>query len=126
MSKTKNTELKRLSAALEAVLASPGGPTQEELAYKAGIDQGLVSRIKNGNIARDTPRTQALRRVVDAEYVKMRKVIVPVPRDVNNAVTGYLASGGDADLLVRQLELLRAAHARKPRERNSRRQKRQT
>lgn len=109
MVKDDTIALTALSEQLQALLSARDGPTQSEIATYVGIDQGLVSRAKNSELIRVTARVKRLADYVQYLHVNMRKRRVEVPNDVGKAVNGYLAAGGDAEILVRQLELLRHA-----------------
>ena len=111
------------SAALKALaerLKKPGLPSQVELARGAGVDQPPVSRARRDELVRYTDRVRRL-----DEYVDMRIGALPTSRrtddpgpvddgigsQVIDRCRDFLAGGGDPNLLLDQLALLRRAGA---------------
>lgn len=107
--------LKRLADRLK----THGLPSQVELARGAGVDQPLVSRAQRSKLIRYTDRVGRL-----DEYVSMRIATLPMrrPDEVDPLEDGvhsqvidrcreFLAGGGDPNLLLDQLALLRRAGA---------------
>ena len=103
-------------------LATPGLPSQVEIGRGAGVDQPLVSRARSGQLLRYTDRVERL-----DQYVTMRIRMLPtqstkpppiksvqargVDREVMDRCRAFLAGGGDPNLLLDQLALLRRAIA---------------
>lgn len=101
-------------------LMTPGLPSQVEIGRGAGVDQPLVSRARKGQLIRYTDRVKRL-----DEYVTMRVAMLPHPssnrprgrrnagvavdREVMDRCRDFLAGGGDPNLLLDQLALLRRA-----------------
>lgn len=111
------TDLVRLAVMLRAA----GLPTQAVLADEAGVDQGLVSRARRGQLKRSTHRVARLERVVRSRFEQLalverlasddgkRCIETPGHAEVLEQVSRYLADGFDASLLVQQLAVLRRA-----------------
>lgn len=96
-----------------AALLDGGTITQNSIAIRAKVDQGLVSRLKHGHLRRMTPRLLRI-----WKYVNTLADGRGASDDLGVAVDAYLAAGGDPQVLVRQIDLLRSmldAHSRPPR-----------
>jgi predicted transcriptional regulator len=111
MVKADPDTLSDLARRLDHVIRSRRGFTQAKIAKTARITQPLVSRALNGKIKRETKRVKKLMRVIDGIYANMQNIDTKTPTDVGEAVKGYLASGGDPALLIRQVDVLRQALA---------------
>jgi transcriptional regulator with XRE-family HTH domain len=106
----KNGDLYILADRLEFVIQSDFGHTQQKIAEKVGLSQSFVSRALNKQLVRKTARVIQLMQFVNAEYANIRvSKVAAKPRNVEEAINSYLAAGGDANLLVKQVELLREA-----------------
>lgn len=95
--------LQALQRDLRALLTRPGY-TQELIAKEAELDQPVVSRAKNGELKRVTPRVRKL-----CVYVERELGDITVPTSILKATRAYLSSGGDPDLLCESINLLVAA-----------------
>ena len=102
MDASMEEDLRWLSEGLKALLAN-GEITQLHIARAIGIDQGFISRAKQGRLKVTTPRTQRL-----MAYVNMRIADQPLPPPVADAARAFLASGGDPGLLAQTIRLLLA------------------
>jgi transcriptional regulator with XRE-family HTH domain len=109
MVKTRPDALKVLSDRLDFLLRTNGGPSQQEIAEKCGVHQSLVSRALNGDIVRQTKKVSQLAQTVKSLHASMRKLGNPAPQSVDDAIKDFLASGGDPELLVEQVNVLRRA-----------------
>lgn len=112
---------------LAQLLRTPGLPPQKVVAAGAKVDQGLVSRARNGLLKRMTPRVERLlayanMRVGELKQVpatgEVRRVGAKQPiqprrrrEDVLQHVGRYLADGFDGTLLIQQLHVLRQAQS---------------
>lgn len=103
--------IEQLIQLLDRVLREPGGPSQREIADICNVHQALVSRALNGELKRETKRVRLLYQKVHSIYANMRNIDQPLPPQVKTAVAEYLAAGGDTDVLVRQLDILRLARS---------------
>lgn len=88
-------------ARLLRILQADYSLTQSELAKNSNVDQGFISRLSRGKVKRVTRRVQ---RVSDNVIMQINRTSIPPV--LERAVAAYLRSGGDADLLCRQIELL--------------------
>lgn len=95
--------LSALQRDLRALLTRPGY-SQDQVARAVGVDQPVVSRAKNGELRRLTPRVRKL-----CAYVENELVGVVVPLDVVRAAKAYIGAGGDPRLLCDSINLLTAA-----------------
>jgi len=109
MVKMKDGTLRNLSAHLDFVLSASDGPTQSEIAGKARVDQSFVSRALSGKLVRLTKKARRLAQVVSNIYANMQNRKTATPTTIGDAVRSYLASGGDPDLLIEQMDVLRRA-----------------
>jgi predicted transcriptional regulator len=100
-----NITIERVSEAVRSAQRQES-LTQQEIAAGTGVDQALISRVIAGKIKRLTPRVLKI-----YAYVNMRKRRRDhrIPDHVKAAVLAYLTAGGDAQLLCRQIALLRSA-----------------
>lgn len=99
----RDRDLEALQRDLRALLAQPGY-NQELIAKATDLDQAVVSRAKNGELKRLTPRVRKL-----CAYVENELRDVTVPASVLRAARAYIGGGGDPDLLCESINLLVAA-----------------
>jgi predicted transcriptional regulator len=90
-----------LSAQVRSML-DRGEITQDALAKRAKVDQGLISRLKNNKLRRVTPRIKRI-----WKYVNSRVSMPPSPDHLTTSLNAYLVAGGDPEVLSRQINLLR-------------------
>jgi hypothetical protein len=90
-----------LSAQVRSLL-NEGKITQNVLANRTKVDQGFVSRLKNNKLRRVTPRVRRI-----WKYVNSRVPTPGSPDRLTTSLNAYLASGGDPEVLSRQINLLR-------------------
>jgi len=95
--------LSALQRDLRALLNRPGY-SQDVVAKAVGVDQPVVSRAKNGELRRITPRVRKL-----CAYVENELGDVHVPQEVLRATKAYMGAGGDPKLLCDTISLLVAA-----------------
>jgi hypothetical protein len=90
-----------LSAQVRSLLDT-GQITQKELAIRAQVDQGLISRLRNNKLRRVTPRVRRI-----WKYVNSRTPLPSSPNHLATSLNAYLMVGGDPEFLTKQIDLLR-------------------
>lgn len=102
-------QLEKLSADIALLLAS-GTETQESISVGAKVDQGLISRIKNGDLVRYTIRIERVKKYVD--MLNEKRQSPPTSRRVFDAVSDYLKQGLDPEVLLDTIHLVNRIQGR--------------
>lgn len=114
---------------LQKLLRTPGLPKQKVIAASARVDQGLVSRARNGGLKRITPRVRRLFDKVGEQVASLSALSDAVSAEALSApinprlaeerevvlqqIDRYLADGLDGQLLIQQLAVLRRAQGKR-------------